>query len=185
MSNNSYTKENETADIIIYADSIRWKLGEDFHDLVIESIFNDANKIANKVVKFKNLENKNSWELNLDRIVTSKLFGFPIMFVLLAIVFWLTIEGSNVPSSMIAGLLVDTLHPILKNFSAVINALINREMLIPSQIQESKSSVVNLPSYLQENLSHFGKKRYKHYKEQVVQLVINKLLIIDEMYLMA
>jgi ferrous iron transport protein B len=120
MSNNSYTKENETADIINYADSIRWKLGEDFHDLVIESIFTDANKIANKVVKFKNLENKNSWELNLDRIVTSKLFGFPIMFVLLAIVFWLTIEGSNVPSSMLAGLFVDTMHPILKNISAII-----------------------------------------------------------------
>jgi ferrous iron transport protein B len=31
-----------------------------------------------------------------------------------AIVLWLTIEGSNVPSAMLAELLVDTLHPWLK-----------------------------------------------------------------------
>ena len=37
------------------------------------------------------------------------------MFLLLVIVFWLTISGANVPSAMIASLLVDTVHPLLKD----------------------------------------------------------------------
>jgi ferrous iron transport protein B len=40
------------------------------------------------------------------------------MLLLLTIVFWLTISGANVPSGMLASLLVDTLHPILKTFVA-------------------------------------------------------------------
>ena len=40
------------------------------------------------------------------------------MFLILAVVFWLTIEGANVPSGLIANLLVDILHPILKNFAS-------------------------------------------------------------------
>ena len=38
-------------------------------------------------------------------ILTSKLFGIPIMLALLAFIFWLTIEGANVPSNLIASLL--------------------------------------------------------------------------------
>jgi ferrous iron transport protein B len=40
----------------------------------------------------------------MDRIVTSRLWGFPIMFVLFALMFWLTIAGANVPSAMLADL---------------------------------------------------------------------------------
>jgi len=65
--------------------------------------------------------NEKTWEITLDRIVTSKTFGFPIMFLMLAVVFWITIEGANVPSGMIAGFLVDTIHPWLKNVSASLN----------------------------------------------------------------
>jgi ferrous iron transport protein B len=39
------------------------------------------------------------------------------MFLILGIVFWLTVEGANVPSGMLASLLIDTLHPIIKAFS--------------------------------------------------------------------
>jgi len=42
------------------------------------------------------------------------------MFLILGVVFWLTIEGANVPSGLIASLLLDTIHPILKGFSASI-----------------------------------------------------------------
>jgi ferrous iron transport protein B len=40
------------------------------------------------------------------------------MFLMLAGVFWLTISGANVPSSMLAGILVDTAHPFLKGVAA-------------------------------------------------------------------
>jgi len=39
------------------------------------------------------------------------------MFLILGIVFWLTVEGANVPSGMLASLLIDTLHPVIKGFS--------------------------------------------------------------------
>ncbi len=38
----------------------------------------------------------------IDRIVTSRLFGIPLMLALLGLVFWLTIEGANYPSSLLA-----------------------------------------------------------------------------------
>ncbi|MBI4418469.1 MAG: ferrous iron transporter B, partial [Ignavibacteriales bacterium] len=50
----------------------------------------------------------------LDRLVTGKWTGFPIMFGLLALVFWITIEGANVPSSFLSSVLIDTLHPFFK-----------------------------------------------------------------------
>ncbi|MBL8999319.1 MAG: ferrous iron transporter B, partial [Gemmatimonadetes bacterium] len=49
------------------------------------------------------------------KIVTSRWLGFPVMFLLLAVVFWVTVAGANVPSGWLASLLIDTLQPILKN----------------------------------------------------------------------
>ena len=53
-------------------------------------------------------------DVRLDRILTSRLWGFPIMLLLLGGVFWLTIIGSNYPSSLLSNVLVGTLHPFLK-----------------------------------------------------------------------
>ena len=109
--------EGKVESLINFADSKRWELGDNFHDLIVESIFRDANKISQNVISGSE-KKKINWEVKLDEIVTSRIFGFPIMFILLASVFWLTIEGANVPSSMLASLLLDQFHPILKNFSA-------------------------------------------------------------------
>ncbi len=51
-----------------------------------------------------------------DRILTSRFFGFPLMFLLLLGIFWLTITGANVPSELLAtGLfwLEDVLYGLL------------------------------------------------------------------------
>ncbi len=106
--------------IIAYADSLRWELGDSLHDLIIESIFEEAAVISNKVISSDKKLTRTNWEVTLDRIVTSRLLGFPIMFFMLAVVFWLTIEGANVPSAMLSDLLIGKLHPILKDFSASI-----------------------------------------------------------------
>jgi ferrous iron transport protein B len=42
------------------------------------------------------------------------------MLLLFTVVFWLTISGANVPSSMLATLLLDTIHPMLKAGAAAI-----------------------------------------------------------------
>src|SRR5699024_10627690 len=38
----------------------------------------------------------------IDSVLTSRLFGIPIMIALLGLVFWITIEGANAPSDLLA-----------------------------------------------------------------------------------
>jgi len=41
----------------------------------------------------------------LDKLFTSKLTGFPIMLIILLLIFWFTISGANVPSDLLAKVL--------------------------------------------------------------------------------
>jgi ferrous iron transport protein B len=107
--------------ILSMANSTRWDLGVDLHDTVIESIYEDASRIARKTVRMKNEKQAYSLDLKIDRLVTSRWLGFPLMFLLLAVVFWLTVTGANVPSGLLASFLIDTMHPVLKNLAASIN----------------------------------------------------------------
>ncbi|MCZ7601717.1 MAG: ferrous iron transporter B [Melioribacteraceae bacterium] len=106
--------------ILKQADDLRWEIGENFHDHIIESLYKDAGQIASKVVKHEGEDKKYKFDQILDRLVTSRWTGFPIMFLLLAVVFWITVEGSNVPSGLLASLLVDKIHPLLKSFGTEI-----------------------------------------------------------------
>ncbi|MBK7980181.1 MAG: ferrous iron transporter B [Ignavibacteriae bacterium] len=109
--------KNKNIELLNFADSLRWELKENLHDSITESIFKDANIISSKTIISEKKKVRTEWEVSLDKVVTSRLFGFPIMFFLLAIVFWLTIQGANYPSSLISDLLIDKFHPILKSFS--------------------------------------------------------------------
>lgn len=106
--------------VLSKASSLRWEVGEGFHDVLMESIYADAAQIADAVVTRSNEKPRFNWDRALDRLLTGRWTGFPVMLLLLAGVFWLTIEGANVPSSMIAGLLLDTVHPVLKSFAAAL-----------------------------------------------------------------
>lgn len=118
---NKTDTQSKREEIITAANTARWELGNDFHDSIIESIYEDASRIARKTVKQEGDKEAYSFDLKVDKIVTSKWLGFPLMFLLLAIVFWLTVAGANYPSSLLASLLIDTMHPILKNFASSIN----------------------------------------------------------------
>jgi ferrous iron transport protein B len=60
------------------------------------------------------------WERRLDWLLTSRWTGVPVMIGILAVVLWLTIEGANVPSQMIATLLMDRIYPSLKAGAAAV-----------------------------------------------------------------
>jgi len=113
---NRETKNRREA-ILSVANNLRWELGENLHDNLIESIYTNASRISGKAVTTPGEKIRFSWERNLDRLLTSRYFGFPVMFLILGIVFWLTVEGANVPSGMLASLLIDTFHPVIKGFS--------------------------------------------------------------------
>lgn len=44
-------------------------------------------------------------DLKIDRVLTGKKAGIPVMLSLLAVTFWLTIAGANVPSQLLGNLL--------------------------------------------------------------------------------
>ncbi len=113
---NRETKSRREA-ILSTADNFRWELGENLYDKLMESIYTNASRISGKAVTAPGEKIRFSWERNLDRLLTSRHLGFPVMFLILGIVFWLTVEGANVPSGMLASLLIDTLHPVIKGFS--------------------------------------------------------------------
>ncbi|MBU5333303.1 ferrous iron transport protein B [Anaerocolumna aminovalerica] len=70
-------------------------------DKVVSAIISTAEKICSESITIEN-EKYNHIDRKIDRIVTSRIFGIPIMIGLLGIVFWLTITGANYPSEMIA-----------------------------------------------------------------------------------
>jgi ferrous iron transport protein B len=91
----------------------RWNIGPDFQDALSKSLYDTAKAIADRCSLTGGKRIKFDFDRSLDRVLTSRVFGFPLMLFILAVVFWLTIEGANVPSAMLAGLLIDTLHPVL------------------------------------------------------------------------
>lgn len=114
MTNNIDSPREE---IIAAANKFRWEIGDNLHDSIISAVYKDAEEIAGKVVLRKGDKSKFDIDRFVDRLVTSKWTGFPIMFLILAVVFWLTIVGSNYPSAMISNVLVDTIHPWLKQLA--------------------------------------------------------------------
>ena len=87
--------------VLARSDDLRRGLGEDVRDRMVSSLYGKAETIATRAVKTAGAR---SWDLDqrIDRIVTSRLFGLPLMLAILATVFWLTILGANVPSQMLA-----------------------------------------------------------------------------------
>ncbi len=69
----------------------------------IYSTINKAERIAKLVVSHDKKSEK-SLDRKLDNILTSKAFGYPIMILFLALIFWITISGANYPSTLLSKL---------------------------------------------------------------------------------
>ncbi len=102
-------------EIIALSEELRWEIGDDFHDNLAESIYADASKIVEDTVIKDNKKSNFRLDAKIDKIVTSRIWGFPIMLFILGAVLWLTIIGANYPSSMLATILLDNIHPFLKS----------------------------------------------------------------------
>ena len=116
MDNNKTSAEA----IVSTANNLRWEIGENFHDTLMESIYLNASEISKRAVTLPSEKETIIWEKKIDRILTSRYLGFPIMFIILGVVFWLTVQGANIPSAFISSILIDTIHPALKSFAASI-----------------------------------------------------------------
>lgn len=72
-------------------------------DTVSEQIYKQAEQIRDKCVKEAKVKSKR--DRIIDNYITSRLFGIPLMLMTLALVFWITIIGANVPSQLLADFL--------------------------------------------------------------------------------
>ena len=111
-------KIDKTQELFNLASELRWQVGEGFHDTLIEGIYADAADIAQKVEIKQGSVPKFSFERQLDQILTSKRFGFPIMILVLSIILWLTIQGANYPSGLLSTLFLEIIYPFLKSLSS-------------------------------------------------------------------
>jgi len=88
-------------DVLAKAEALRGTLSTGFRDEIVKSLYSEAETIAKRAVKTAK-DKKYDLDQKIDRLVTSPIFGLPIMLIMLATVIWLTVIGANVPSAMLA-----------------------------------------------------------------------------------
>ncbi|MFV0497456.1 MAG: ferrous iron transport protein B [Candidatus Fimivivens sp.] len=74
---------------------------ERLKDKIVSALVTAAEDICRDAVVYQK-EKYDAFDRKVDRILTSKRTGYLVMVLLLAVVFWLTISGSNVPSQLLA-----------------------------------------------------------------------------------
>ncbi len=92
----------KAAQVLAAAESLRRGLSSNFRDEMVKALYAEAEKITRRAVRMPDDRRPWDWDQRIDRIVTSPVFGFPIMAALLALVFWITIVGANYPSDLLA-----------------------------------------------------------------------------------
>ena len=112
--------EAAAARIVESAHALRWKVGADFQDSLTEDLYTEAARIADRAT-ITGEASTFDLDRTIDNLVTHRWLGFPIMLAILTVVFWLTIAGANVPSGMIADLLIGKVHPWLHSLGNLIH----------------------------------------------------------------
>ena len=72
-------------------------------DTIVASIMKKSEEVTNEVCIF-NKKDYNMRNNKIDKILTSKKLGIPIMIAFLGIIFWITIVGANYPSQLLSSL---------------------------------------------------------------------------------
>lgn len=108
------------ADILYAADQLRWQIGRDFHEQLMEDIYTDAARIADRAVIRPDEKPRFDLDRTIDLLVTSRRWGFLLMILLFTLVFWITVAGANIPSAWLSDLFIGRLYPLLKELSATI-----------------------------------------------------------------
>ncbi|WP_343348203.1 ferrous iron transport protein B [Terrisporobacter petrolearius] len=126
---NDYTENNILDDL----NNVKSKIPDIFDKSKIRSHFTKTTYDYAKVISDEvvTITDKNAMDRDekIDKIVSSKVFGIPIMLLLLCGVLWITIEGSNVPSSIISDVLFSIEPKIYDFLNSIGLPLLLNEML--------------------------------------------------------
>lgn len=106
---NTYFNKNMTADEVVTQAIQKGRQHiadsgipmENIKDNIVSSLLLQAEFLAGETVTYGDSE-CDKRDRKLDKILTSKITGIPIMILLLMLVFWITITGANVPSALLS-----------------------------------------------------------------------------------
>jgi ferrous iron transport protein B len=112
----------QTRQVLASAQELRWQLGGDLHEQLVEAIYTDAARLADRAVTRPDESPGFDLDATIDRLVSSRLWGFPIMLLLFTLVFWITISGANIPSGWLSDLLIGRVYPALKAGAQALSA---------------------------------------------------------------
>ena len=83
--------------------NFREKQNNKVRDIIVSDIYEQCENIVRDSVNKS--KNKILQQQKIDNILTSKATGIPIMLLMLTLILWITIEGANVPSELLAKVL--------------------------------------------------------------------------------
>lgn len=99
-------------------ENIKQDFDNNLRDNIVTNLVKKAEQISSKVVTIEN--NKIDKTRKIDKYLTSKLYGIPIMIALLGLIFYITIIGANIPSQLLANFLF-TIQEYLSSFILNLN----------------------------------------------------------------
>lgn len=76
---------------------------EHFEEIVVDALQQKTCDISKRCISIHDKKYLDK-DMKLDRIVTHKIWGYILMLMLLAIVFWITIQGANIPSDALSNM---------------------------------------------------------------------------------
>ncbi len=91
----------EEARTLLYHNGIH---PEHIKDAFVSTLMKQSESICKEVVTYEN-ENYIERDLKIDKVITSRKVGIPLMVLLLMVVFWITIIGANYPSELLSDFL--------------------------------------------------------------------------------
>ncbi len=121
IGNGDWRPDDEKSDAVLEtAERLRRTVTDGFHDTLTEDLYAEATRIAQRSVQKGDGSRAFDLDRAIDSVVTSRVWGFPLMFILFALVFWITVSGANVPSALLASVLIDRGIPLLHALAAMI-----------------------------------------------------------------
>ena len=91
---------------------------KNIRDVFTKINYDMAKVISDKCMIIKS-KNKIDRDEKIDKVITSKYFGIPLMLLLLSLILWITIQGANYPSQFLS----DSLFGIQPKISSILSSL--------------------------------------------------------------
>lgn len=87
-----------------------------FREMELEAYYRFSEELMAEVVRIEH-SNANERDRKIDKILTSKKTGIPIMLGFLCLILWITIVGANYPSDLLSTLLFGLEEPLLQGLA--------------------------------------------------------------------